>query len=87
MLFDRISTNKDIMYGKPCIKGTRITVEFILRKSSEGATFAELLLDYPGLLIEDLQQVFKYSAHVILNKEVEDKIEKHKTITKEHKPQ
>lgn len=72
MLFDRISINKEIMFGKPCIKGTRLTVEFILRKTSEGATFAELLEDYPGLSVEDLQQVFKYSAHVILNKEVDE---------------
>ena len=45
---DRIEINPKIMMGKPVIRGTRITVELILRKISERATEAILLDAYPG---------------------------------------
>ena len=44
----RIKANPRVMLGKPVVRGTRITVELILRKLSEGATEAELLDAYPG---------------------------------------
>jgi Protein of unknown function (DUF433) len=46
---DRIAVDPDVMLGKPVIRGTRITVELILRKLSEGASEAELLEAYPHL--------------------------------------
>lgn len=51
----RIEVNPQVMLGKPVIKGTRITVELILRKLSEGAEQAELLDAYPGLTSDDVQ--------------------------------
>ncbi len=50
----RIGLNPDIMLGKPTVKGTRITVEIILRKLSEGASEKELLESYPHLKREDI---------------------------------
>ena len=46
---DRITVNPDVMLGKPAIKGTRVTVELILRKLSEGAALDDVLRGYPGL--------------------------------------
>jgi hypothetical protein len=47
MTTERIEVNPAIMMGKPVIRGTRITVELILRKLAEGASEGELLEDYP----------------------------------------
>ena len=55
MTTERIEINPAIMMGKPVIRGTRITVELILRKLAEGASEAELLQDYPHLTTEDIR--------------------------------
>lgn len=52
---DRIEINPEVVLGKPVIRGTRITVELILRKLSEGETEAELLDAYPRLTRQDIQ--------------------------------
>ena len=51
----RISLNPKVMVGKPVIRGTRLTVEYILDRFAHGATFDDLLGEYPGLAREDLQ--------------------------------
>ena len=51
---DRIEINPEIMLGKPVIKGTRIPVELLVRKLSEGAVEADLLDAYPKLAREDI---------------------------------
>jgi len=53
MTTDRIEINPQVMMGKPVIAGTRITVESILRKLSEGASEADLLDAYPRLSRDD----------------------------------
>lgn len=45
------------MLGKPVFKGTRITVELILRKLSEGASFQDILAMYPQITYEDLESI------------------------------
>jgi uncharacterized protein (DUF433 family) len=67
---ERITTNPNIMLGKPCIKGTRITVELLLRKLSEGMTVEELLGAYPHLTKEDIFASLSYSADVISQEEL-----------------
>lgn len=67
---DRITANPEIMLGKPIIKGTRITVELILRKLSEGMTIEELLQAYPHLTKEDILAAIAYSADVISQEEL-----------------
>jgi uncharacterized protein (DUF433 family) len=52
---DRIEINPKVMLGKPVIRGTRIPIELILRKLSEGATENDLLDAYPRLSREDIQ--------------------------------
>jgi len=53
------------MMGKPVIKGTRIPVELILRKLSEGATLEELLDAYPHLSREDIRAALAYAAEAL----------------------
>jgi len=67
---DRIIVNPDIMLGKPIIKGTRITVELILSKLSDGITIEELLQAYPNLKKEDILACIAYSADVISKEEL-----------------
>lgn len=54
-LLERITLNPKIMVGKPIIKGTRLTVEHILGLLAHGASAAEILEEYDGLLPEDIQ--------------------------------
>lgn len=58
---DRIELNPKVMLGKPVIRGTRITVELILRKLSEGANEREILKAYPKLTSEDIQAAIRYA--------------------------
>ena len=58
---DRIEMNPRVMLGKPVIRGTRIPVELILRKLSEGASEADLLDAYRHLTREDVQAALRYT--------------------------
>ncbi|RMI13990.1 MAG: DUF433 domain-containing protein [Calditrichaeota bacterium] len=66
----RIISDPNIMLGKPIIRGTRITVELILRKLAEGITIEELLTAYPHLTREDILACLEYSADVIAGEEI-----------------
>jgi uncharacterized protein (DUF433 family) len=67
---DRIKLNPQVMLGKPVIRGTRIPVELILRKLSEGASEADLLQAYPRLTREDLQAAMRYAADIVAHEEI-----------------
>lgn len=67
-----IESNHKIMLGKPVIKGTRITVELILRKLSEGASISDILENYPHLNYEQINACFEYAADLLENEEVLD---------------
>ena len=66
---DYIVTDHRVMLGKPVLKGTRLTVEMILRKGSEGATHADMLKMYPHLTEPHLLAVLAYAADVLANEE------------------
>jgi uncharacterized protein (DUF433 family) len=66
---DRIEVNPRVMLGKPVIRGTRITVELLLRKLSEGATEAELLAAYPRLTVDDIRAAIGYAADAVSHEE------------------
>ena len=70
MTTDRIATDPAVMLGKPVIRGTRITVELILRKLAEGASEADLLEDYPHLTTEDIRAAVAYGAASVAHEEV-----------------
>jgi len=65
-----ITRNKAVMMGKPCIRGTRITVELILKKISEGATIQQLLEDYPHITVEGIFASVDYARAIMINEQV-----------------
>ncbi len=52
---DRIKSNPEIMFGKPVIVGTRVTVEIILRKLSAGLTETDIVREHPTITMEDVR--------------------------------
>ena len=70
MTTDRIEIDPSIMMGKPVIRGTRITVELILRKLGEGATEADLLDGYPRLTRDDIHAAMRYAADTLAHEEI-----------------
>jgi uncharacterized protein (DUF433 family) len=66
---DRIEINPKVMLGKPVVRGTRIPVELILRKLSEGATEKDLLDAYPRLSRDDIQAAIGYAADTLAHEE------------------
>jgi uncharacterized protein (DUF433 family) len=66
---DRIEVNPKVMLGKPVIRGTRIPVELILRKLSEGETEDDLLDAYPRLSRQDIQATIGYAADTLAHEE------------------
>lgn len=67
---DRIQLDPQIMLGKPVLRGTRVPVELILRKLSEGASESDLLDGYPGLTVEDIRAAIAYAADTIAHEEI-----------------
>lgn len=66
----RIEINPDVMLGKPVIRGTRIPVELLLRKLSEGATEADLLDAYPRLTEADIKAALAFAADSLAHEKV-----------------
>lgn len=63
-LLRRITLNQDICHGKPCVRGLRYPVEFILELLSSGMTTEEILADYDDLEAEDIQAVLLFAARL-----------------------
>lgn len=61
-MFDRITFDHQIMGGRACIRGMRITVSVIVGQIAQGASFEEILEGYPGLEREDIVQAIEYAA-------------------------
>ena|SRR6185437_11081373 len=59
---DRITQKPEVMGGKPCIRGQRVTVGMIVGQIAAGAMVEELLTDYPYLEREDITQALRYAA-------------------------
>jgi uncharacterized protein (DUF433 family) len=66
-LLERITLNPAVMVGKPAIKGTRLTVEYILNLLAHGATAVEILDEYRGLTSEDIQACLLFATHSLEN--------------------
>ncbi len=62
MQHPRIKRDPNVMFGKPVIAGTRITVEHILRLLGAGDNVEEIIEDYPPLTIEDIRAAQNYAA-------------------------
>lgn len=59
---DRIERDPVVMMGKPVIRGTRVTVEVVLREVSAGLSFAEIVDSYPRLTEADVKAALAYAA-------------------------
>lgn len=63
--FPRIVTDPAILAGKPHVKGTRLSVEFILELLASGGNHADILKTYPALKVDDVEQALRYAANVL----------------------
>lgn len=70
MTHDRIEINPNIMFGKPIIKGTRITVEQILRKVAGGLSIDQILADHPHLTPDDIYAAAAFAADYLAQEEI-----------------
>jgi uncharacterized protein (DUF433 family) len=61
-LLNRITVNPRVMVGKPVVKGTRLTVEYILNLLAHGASVEDILDEYEGLTQEDIQACFLFAT-------------------------
>ncbi len=66
----RISINSTVMVGKPVIRETRIPVELLVRMVAQGIPYEEILDEYPGLQIEDIQAALFYAAAIVAHEQV-----------------
>ena len=69
-LLERISVDPDVRFGKPCIRGHRITVQEILEWLSSGASQEQILADYPQLEPDDFLAVYAYAAELAAGRKV-----------------
>ena len=67
---EHIQADPKVMLGKPTVKGTRITVELLLKKIAGGYTFDEILEMYPHLKLEDILASIAYAAAIMESEEV-----------------
>jgi uncharacterized protein (DUF433 family) len=69
--FDRITQRPEVMGGKPCIRGTRVTVGMLVAQIGAGRSIEAVLADYPNLAREDILQALCYAAWRAEEREVE----------------
>ena len=68
--YEKIEINPNIMFGKPVIKGTRVTVEQILRKLAGGMTIEEIITDHPHVRKEDILAAQEFAADYLADEEI-----------------
>ena len=68
---DRITQQPEVMGGKACIRGMRVTVGMIVGQIGAGHSVDEVLADYPYLEREDIMQALSYAAWMVEEREVE----------------
>jgi uncharacterized protein (DUF433 family) len=76
MKHHRIGIDPDIMLGKPCIKGTRVTVEHILRQLAGGMSPERVAAGHPRLTLEDVAAAQAYAAEVLAMPSVREELAK-----------
>jgi uncharacterized protein (DUF433 family) len=65
-MFDRITVQPDVHFGKPCVAGTRIPVQSVLELVRDGVAFSDILREYyPDLTMEDVQACLQYAIEVV----------------------
>lgn len=69
-LLTRITVNSKVMTGKPTLRGTRLTVEHVLKALAGGLTFEQLQEDFPFLEPADIQACIAYASNVVESERV-----------------
>jgi len=70
-MIDRITVNPNIHFGKPCVAGTRITVQNVLELLNEGLSFTEIIQNYyPDLQIEDIHACLQYAIALVAAEDI-----------------
>jgi uncharacterized protein (DUF433 family) len=69
-MFAHITSDPEVLGGKPCIRGTRISVEFVLELFASGATHKDLLDAYPHLTSEGITEALRYAARFLKNESI-----------------
>jgi uncharacterized protein (DUF433 family) len=67
---ERIEINPSILVGKPIIKGTRISVEFVIGLLGQGWTVEQVLEEYDHLMLEDIQACLSYASEVLSSEKI-----------------
>jgi uncharacterized protein (DUF433 family) len=68
---NRIAIDSQIHFGKPCIAGTRITVQSILELVESGISFPEIVKDYyPNLVVEDIHACLQYAIALVAAEDI-----------------
>ena len=67
--FQRITTNPEVMGGKPCIRGMRVTVGMIVEALAAGRSVDSLLSDFPYLEEPDIREALAYAANLAQGRE------------------
>jgi uncharacterized protein (DUF433 family) len=70
-MIDRIAVDTKIHFGKPCVAGTRITVQSVLELLDEGLSFSEIIRDYyPDLAPQDIQACVQYAIALVAAEDI-----------------
>ena len=70
-MIGKITVSPTIHFGKPCIAGTRITVQSVLELLNEGFSFEEIIRDYyPDLNVEDIRACLQYAIALVAAEEI-----------------
>ena len=62
---ERITIDQNVLLGKPVIRGTRLSVEFIIDLLAEGWSSEEVMVSYPGVVTEDIQACLSYASAML----------------------
>lgn len=65
MAEELIVVDPQILDGKPCVRGTRLSVEFLLELAASGATQQQILAQYPQLTPDGFSAAFRYAAEAL----------------------
>lgn len=69
---NKISVDPQIHFGKPCVAGTRVTVQAVLELVSEGIGFSEIVTDYyPDLSVEEVQACLQYAIALVAAEDIQ----------------
>ncbi len=67
---ERVVAIPEICHGKPCVRGTRILVSVVLDNLAEGKSPAEIVLEYPPLVLDDVRAAMAYAAELAREEEL-----------------